>query len=258
MHPTISTGREQCGEWWHFGNAYQPEFAPEFWVVQSPENASNPPGKETMQTEGIFYAAAWSLADWANLAQILSLLGLPLTVIAWLITREQTAKFWSKNRNWIFGFFALLFLVGLWRFGWLNWVGAFLSYRVPVWGVLLGLLVVAAIVAGFIVVALWYEKHKSGPKTPEQYTPDDYKSDFLYEADWHWNYSDSTINEPHPFCPRFNCQSRLEIQRDSSRSFGYHLNGVVNLVCPNCGFRREYDYTFAKLQTLRGCISTPC
>ncbi len=74
----------------------------------------------------------FSLVGLANIAQIISV---PLTLLAWLITRERFAEFWQKRGKPILAIAVILTVVALWHIGWLNW----LQYQVawPVWGLLL-------------------------------------------------------------------------------------------------------------------------
>jgi hypothetical protein len=74
----------------------------------------------------------WKLQDWANLAQILSLLGLPLSVALWYFTRGHFGKFWLKWRKPTFYTLGVAASCGAaWRLGWLGWFTH--PVTLPVW-----------------------------------------------------------------------------------------------------------------------------
>jgi hypothetical protein len=175
------------------------------------------------------------LSNWAN---IVTIVGLPVTIFTWLFTRESFAKFWKKWGKMIFGVTAVLCLVGVWRLGWFNWLG----YKISI-GWILASIALLVVIAG---ITLWFlsQSPKNGSNVLTDWKA--YVSDEIFELRWNWRYIHNQIDEDYfsAFCPRKNCKHRLDINDDLSR-LQYHSGGhaPVVVLCPRCGFTRNFDWS---------------
>jgi hypothetical protein len=74
-----------------------------------------------------------------DIANVVTILGLPLMVLTWLITRERFSKFWNKRRRLILAIAGVVSVMSaailLWRKGWLAWLQHPVTW--PVWGLIL-------------------------------------------------------------------------------------------------------------------------
>lgn len=177
----------------------------------------------------------WKLQDWANLAQILGLLGLPLSVALWYFTRAHFEKFWQKWRKPTFYALGVVALIGAMYRGWFAW----LAYHVglPIWI----LTVIAVLPVALALGVVWFisKSRESAEISPEQYT-----TDTIFNVVWQWRYNGHYIDEHSlsPFCPNESCKCRLSLIEDYQRNYALPLGQVpVSLVCPNCGFRENFE-----------------
>jgi hypothetical protein len=175
-----------------------------------------------------------TLSDAANWAQIL---GLPLAVVLWFFTRERAVKFWEKWIKLILGALAVLTLITLWRVGWLDWLANSVTW--PVWALIL----LAFSIPAVALLVLWIcSLLEAQPAVPDW---QDYVSDNVFDVDWHWRYVAGKLDEFEfsPFCPNRACMCRLQPE-----SRGYAIAQAVSLVCPHCGYRRNFDFDWDRLR----------
>lgn len=172
-----------------------------------------------------------SISDLANIATIVSV---PLTILTWLFTRERLAKFWKKWFKWILGIVVIGGIWGLWRLGWLNW----LQYRFlcPVWGLILLFLSGLAIVACILAIATFL-------RTNDHFS---YLSDNIFGIEWQWRWQGGKLYKHNlmSFCPRRKCSCRLDPQEMS----GYRAIDDISLVCDHCGFTKHFDCNWDELK----------
>jgi hypothetical protein len=215
----------------------------------------------------------WNLQDCANLAQIIGLLALPLSVVLWYFTKEHFNSFWRNWRKPIFWILAcaagLAAAVTAARHGWLT-----KQVQLPVWIFVLSLALVLAVlwVAYLLIEAL-------GSKTPARRTftprspgppqsvphqtafpperepgPLDYKGDDIFGVSWSWDYWGHTINDSTitAFCPLDKCRCRLDWKDDYERLIhtgGYHgATTPTTLICPNCGLSQAMQWDSRELR----------
>ena len=173
-----------------------------------------------------------SISDLANIATILSL---PLTIFTWLFTRERFSKFWKKSLKWILVIVAVIAVVGLWRMGWLNWLQY--EFMCPVW--LLILLSFSGLSVALCVLAVCYFLNR----TPDYFS---YVSDNIFGIKWQWRWQAGKLREHNlvPFCPRQECSCRLDPQEMS----GYQAIDDISLVCDHCGFTKRFDCNWDELR----------
>ena len=170
-----------------------------------------------------------TVSDLANYAQILSV---PLTVLAWLVTKERFAKFWKKRLKIIFTAFGIITLIGLWRLGWLSW----LSFRVswPIWSLILLSFSWLAVARGIAAFDNLFRKEVNEL---------DYTTDEIFGVEWNWCYVRGQLKQTElaAFCPNQQCACRLE-QRSSSDERVY-----VSLICEHCGFVKHFEWSRQEL-----------
>lgn len=173
-----------------------------------------------------------SISDLANIATILSL---PVTILTWLFTRERFAKFWRKWIRWILVIVAAIAVVGSWRMGWLNWIQC--KFMCPVW--LLILLSFSGLTVALCVLALCNFLSRA----PDYFS---YISDNIFGIDWRWHWQKGKLREHNlvPFCPRRECSCRLDPQEMS----GYRAVDDISLVCDHCGFTKHFDCNWDELR----------
>jgi hypothetical protein len=173
-----------------------------------------------------------SISDLANIATIVSV---PLTILTWLLTRDHFTKFWKKWLKWILTIVVVIGIVGLWHMGWLNW----LQYRFPcpVWVLILlplaGLAIVSCIIAAIALL----------DRTPDRLS---YLSDHIFGVEWHWQCPGGKLREYSlvPYCPKSGCSCQLDPREMS----GYQAIGDISLVCDHCGFRKDFDCNWDELK----------
>ena len=160
-------------------------------------------------------------SDWlqtaANWAQVLSV---PLTLLAWLVSKEKLARFWKKSRWITFPLLSVLFTSGLYRLGCLDWL--FIRSSLPVWGLaMVGLC--PMVVIGLVIA--WM-------KASEPHL--DYRADKIFQVNWRWDYKSNQIDSDSisAFCPNQACRCRLKPQYDFRD---------VKLTCQHCGFSMDFQ-----------------
>lgn len=202
----------------------------------------------------------WTLSDYANLAQILSI---PLAIVLWFFTKEHVAKFWKTWWKPIFGVLAVVTLFALWRLGWFNWLTY--SPTIPIW--VLILLVFLGLLFAFVVWLLKTALNKKSlppfqppsagePERPEQPTQPDWHSFTradIFGVVWEWNYIGNMINGSSlaAFCPNQGCMNRLEDQLDpknpNQSTHDFYIFPVT-LNCHRCRFKRHFDCDYDTLK----------
>lgn len=210
----------------------------------------------------------WTLSDYANLAQIVSI---PLTIAVWFFTREHFVKFW-KSFSWLFWILvSALIVLTVWRFGWLDWVSAIvnsLTARVatPVWCLILLVAFGMILVVAIQMIARSYKNPTIRVQRPlhtmqapqpeptqvqEKQPPDwrNYVTDEIFGVEWQWRYLGNRLDEVlGAFCPNKNCKCRLEDQpNENTNRRSYYYSFPISLVCPYCGFRRDFDFALEEL-----------
>ena len=166
--------------------------------------------------------------DLSELLQLKELLASAASLIVWLITRKRFAKFWAKWSHWVIAVSSGLFVYGLWSLGCLDWLAS--PVHIPLWVAVL--CAVPVMVAVWLLISLTAEKLKIP-------TSSDYRTDQILGIQWRWDYYHGVI-EPdliHAFCPRLECQCRLDVEQVSVLSY----MGGYEFVCPNCGFKKVLD-----------------
>jgi hypothetical protein len=179
-----------------------------------------------------------SLNDLASYATVATI---PLTIILWLVTRELFMAFWKRWWRQIGVVAVLLTLVGLYRTGWLNWLGH--RVALPVYGLLL-VPVIGLAVIWFILWLATAVKSKSSSSTAVT-AHLSYVSDNIFGIQWKWDYTYGKLleNTVSAFCPEPSCRCRLVAQRRSM----YHAVDWIELVCPHCGFHKEFEKNWQQL-----------
>jgi len=182
--------------------------------------------------------AILNLQDAANWAQIIGLLGLPLTVIAWLVTRDRLATFWKKWRVRLFWVLGAALVIALYFAGYFHW----LVYPVksPLWILLL-------FGGAFAALLTWngwqWLKKSSGSPLVSSLVNDwhNYVNDEVFGVRWTWTYRNERIhNDFGAFCPRPNCRCRLtEVSNPQRMSLNIYQSIPITLKCPRCGFSRD-------------------
>jgi hypothetical protein len=169
-----------------------------------------------------------TLSEAANWAQILSI---PLAVLLWLFTRESADRFWKRYAWSVLCVVVALTLWGLYRFGWLDWLGTRVDW--PIWALILLALSVPIIVC-VIAGALFLSMTKKGTIGASFEPEDIYRSDLIEGIEWQWGYHGHQIDTSTltAFCPDQNCMCRLEVLMDS-------FEGTV-FRCPHCSFQRVF------------------
>jgi len=175
---------------------------------------------------------AVSITDLANIATLVSL---PLTILTWLLTRERFTTFWKKWFKWILPFFAVIALAGLWRLGYLHW----LRYRLhcPLW------LFMLMPFSGVLVLILILLIDRFFDRTPSHFS---YVSDNILGVHWQWRWRAEKIDPSNlvPLCPDPACSCRLDPEERS----GYAAIENVSLVCDHCGFKVDFDCNWDDLR----------
>jgi hypothetical protein len=173
----------------------------------------------------------WTLSDYANLAQIISL---PLAILLWLFTREHVAGFWKKRGGLVFTIVTLLALIACVRYGFLNWLG--FRVHLAVWILILAAFVLASLTALVVYLVMLPPSSQAGsPPNPSSYI-----NDTIFGVRWSWSYAfgQIDIDSFSAFCPEQGCRHRLNFAEDYQRA---RYNIPVSAQCPRCGFRRDFD-----------------
>lgn len=181
----------------------------------------------------------WSLQDWANVAQILGLLALPLSIALWYFTRAHFEKFWKKWRKVVFVALAIVATAGAAFRGWFAWLTH--PFTLPVWILIL----VAVLPAALLFGVLWLVVKLKELSKPAKIGPEHYITDRIFNVVWVWGYKGHLIDEGSlsAFCPNADCKCRLTFKDDNERGWSGNLpSAPVSLVCPNCGFREDFDF----------------
>lgn len=172
-----------------------------------------------------------TLSDLGNYAQILSL---PLSVLLWRVTAERFGRFWKRWKRIVFLILSSVALGAAWRLGWIGWATQLV--HIPVWGVcLLG-------ISGFFLSWLiwktvrWMANASANQKR---------ESGIVEDVEWHWRLVGDRIdgNSLTALCPDASCRHRLDSEDVGhiGDQYGYQLVDHIRLVCPRCGFRRDYN-----------------
>jgi hypothetical protein len=162
----------------------------------------------------------------ADLSSIATIIGVLLTLLTWLVTRERLAEFWKKRGKLILAIIVILAMMEfLWRMGWLNW----LQYQVtwPIWRLLLYPVVLFCVLVG-IGVLIVYIYDRLNPEPTQEY-PTAQKYYTIYGARWYL--SGRTFRRP-PVC----AQCLMEM-RDVSKPW-QHLEVWR---CRECGHEIRWD-----------------
>jgi len=173
-----------------------------------------------------------SINDLANIATIVTI---PLIILTWLFTREHFAKFWKKWFKLIL-FVLLGFTTAfLWQKGLLNWLHY--QFSCPVWALIL-LSISGLAIASFIIVVITFLN-----RTPDHSL---YLSDNIFGIEWCWALRGHTVQKDTlvPYCPKPECSCRLEPLELS----GYEVIDNISLVCDHCGFRKDFDCNWDTLR----------
>jgi hypothetical protein len=177
-----------------------------------------------------------TLLQAGNMAQLLVF---PLAILVWLVTQRIAPRFWKRWARSILAVSAVVTLFGLWRLRILDSLGG--RVHLPGWMMLgLGLL---AVLAGLFLRSLmrsntWERDWR------------DYISDEMFGVVWHWRYIRNEVPEHHlsPFCPEQQCGCRLQSRANPERRGPQPAAVPVFLLCPRCGFKREFDSGFDGLK----------
>ena len=175
-----------------------------------------------------------TLPEAGNLAQVLSF---PFAVLLWAATQRIAPRFWKKWAGPVLSTAAVVTLVALWRSRILNSLGARL--HVPGW-----LVLVLGLLAVLVSLICWSLTHAGKAQRDWR----DYVSDELLGLVWHWRYARNEIQELSlsAFCPH--CRHRLQPQQDADHRPPGPKTAPVTLLCPHCGFKREFDSHFDQLK----------
>ena len=159
----------------------------------------------------------------ANWAQIL---GVPIAIISWLVTKERFAKFW-KRFGWLI-FFALGVLAA-YRFGWLRWLSE--RFALPLWTIILLFLSGPFLFGSLIGLVSLYQKTTAPHR--------EYQQDEVFGVDWQWQYEGNHFDVFSFWgsCP--NCRCRLTIRESMEGTILFSMDGTV-LFCQHCGFSRTF------------------
>jgi succinate dehydrogenase hydrophobic anchor subunit len=176
-----------------------------------------------------------------KLSQIASIAAIPLAVVAWLtswlIDKEQAKKFIRTNFGLIIIAFLIVSIYALWARGWFSW----LTYPVtwPIWAwILLGLTGLVIVMLFFFFVRLIKEQ----PQQPIDHL--NYRTDEIFGVQWTWSFVYGMLNENNlsAFCPKKSCMCRLKCQPNQNARYNPNFDVFpISLVCPNCGFQRDFD-----------------
>ncbi len=192
------------------------------------------------------------LEEWSWIAAIAALpLSIVLSIVTWLIDREQAKKFLKDHAGLIFAAFAVVILYALWLRGWFNWLAHPVTW--PVWAFILLAIGGLAIVAGVVYLIF---RTSTGEGLPFQISPFDYKTDEIFGVKWMWDFYYQQLNEDSltAFCPRSNCKNRLTMREDHDRmavrhsGYGGSLIIPISFTCRNCGFTHQFDSTWPQLK----------
>ena len=210
------------------------------------------------------YFVKWNLADYANLAQVLSV---PLAIVLWFFTKEQFSKFWKNCRTPVFILLAIVALAAAWRLGWFHWLSGvfdFFKHPIPLWVFILTL---ALIFLGFWILRTIVNaiKNRAALEVPKQMGQPQhseakpcvstvhfsaYVNDTIFGIRWSWNYRFDGTMDPTAliaFCPNRNCGHRLDVHDDYERA-SYMCYLPISLHCPRCGFVQKFDCRLDGLQ----------
>lgn len=178
----------------------------------------------------------WALQDWANLAQLVGLLGLPLSIVLWFFTRAHFDSFWQKWRRTIFWSLVIACATGAAFRGWLSWLG--IGVKLPIWALIVGLTLTGSVTFVLIRLFVLIERRKHQQATLDA---SNYTTDIIFNVEWTWTYKDNFIHEPQAFCPRQQCRARMDVSED-------FFNRSTTLTCPNCAFRQTYQLPRTELK----------
>ena len=162
----------------------------------------------------------------ADLSSIATIIGVLLTLLTWLFTRERLAEFWKKRGKLILAIMVILAMVAfLWRMGWLNW----LQYQVtwPIWGLLLYPVVLLCVLVGIVILIVYIDDRRNPKSTQEYTTAPEYYT--IYGARWYL--SGRTFRRP-PVCD----QCLMEMKSVSKPWL--HLEAWK---CRQCGHEIRWD-----------------
>lgn len=167
---------------------------------------------------------------------IASILGLVIAIMAWLVAPKDFFAF-CKGLAW------------------------------PVWTLLLLLFIMVILSVAAFTVLSWRNKDqiRIESKNPRQQQeakpilqpvvlppdPRSYTSDEIWGVNWSWRWFGHQFgNLVGPFCPNPHCLCRLdqEICRDPNMYYRHKsMTMPISLVCPHCGFKRDYEFDLAQL-----------
>jgi hypothetical protein len=210
-----------------------------------------------------------NLEEWSWIAAILAI---PLGIVVWLVDRKQVIGFFKSCWPVILLLFVIVAFIAACFRGWFNWLAH--SVTLPVWVlillVFLGLLLATAarlLSATFGTSSIRIESShveqkqreiirqeqtpQQKPLQPAQPEPHDYTRDEVFGVKWSWRWHGHQFGDlMGPFCPRSNCVCRLDQERCSDPNMYNPRNAFtmpISLVCPHCGFKRDYEYDFSEL-----------
>jgi hypothetical protein len=196
----------------------------------------------------------WTLSDYANLAQILSI---PLAIVLWFFTKERVAMFWAKWWKLIFGVLGIVTLFAFWRLDWLHWLSR--PVTLPLWLLILLLVLIAGFGVLLIATSLKnpllqigmshesspMQRNSTQPAQPSQSDWHNFVSDEIFGVLWKWRYVHNKLDEYSlvGFCPRQDCMNRLDIDFDPQNpNLGANPYGLPEtMTCHRCGFKRHFD-----------------
>lgn len=166
--------------------------------------------------------------DLSELLQLKEIILSCVSFFGWLITRKRFANFWTKWSRWVITLSSGLFVYGIWRLGWLAWLG--IPIPIPLWAAIT--CTVPVLLSVWMIIKMAADKIK----TP---SPSEYLTDEMFGIRWRWQYYHGVI-EPgliDAFCPRQECQCRLDVEQMSVTSY----LGTYRFICPNCGFTKVLE-----------------
>jgi hypothetical protein len=198
-------------------------------------------------------AMKWTLSDWANFAQILSL---PLAILLWLFTKDHVTTFWRKWRTPIFIGLPCLAAVGAWRWGWLAWLVRPITVTLPVWVWAVALMCIALAISLPWVMRVSLRNDSSRPGNPIGELPSartsrrgwtEYINDEIFGVRWSWDYFGTRLDARSltAFCPAISCRHRLDVRPNYPAAIS---KLTISLSCPRCGFTRDFDWDHDELR----------
>jgi hypothetical protein len=171
------------------------------------------------------------LEKWSWMAGIVAAI---VGILAWLVDRNDFIVFCKSAGKFITTPFSIIF----------NWLSHPVTW--PVWALIL------VAFSGLAMVAfLFFLFSRHGNTQPEPTDPLNYRTDEIFGVQWTWGFVYGRLNENDlsAFCPKKSCMCRLKCQPNQNARYNPNFHVFpISLVCPNCGFQRDFDNDLEQLK----------